>query len=58
MSTRQVPGLGEVKGLERAEYSGVDQYRGIQYGFVPARFRQAELFNSWPEGKWDATEYG
>lgn len=58
MSVRQVPGLGEVKGLERAEFPDVDQYRGIQYGFVPARFRQSKLVTSWPDGKWDATKYG
>ncbi|KAL6408580.1 Lipase 3, partial [Ilyonectria robusta] len=55
---RQVPGLGSVQGLVPAEFGNVEQYRGIPYGSIPARFRQAKLVTSWPDGKWDGTKYG
>jgi carboxylesterase type B len=55
---REVPGLGAVKGLSFAEYSHVEQYRGIPYGSVAARFRRSELVTSWPDGRMDGTAYG
>jgi carboxylesterase type B len=54
----EVPGLGAVKGLSFAEYSHVEQYRGIPYGSVAARFRRSELVTSWPDGRMDGTAYG
>jgi hypothetical protein len=53
-----ISGLGVVKGLEFAEYPNIEQYRGIPYGFIPARFRQSKLVTSWPDNKWDGTAFG
>lgn len=58
MPTRLVSGLGEIEGLGFSQYPNVEQYRGIPYGIVPARFRQAKLVSSWPDGKLKATQYG
>jgi hypothetical protein len=55
---RKVPGLGVVKGLVFSEYPHIEQYRGIPYGSVPARFRQSKLVTSWPDGRWDGTTHG
>ncbi|RDL31820.1 Uncharacterized protein BP5553_09222 [Venustampulla echinocandica] len=55
---REVPGLGTVNGIEFAECPNVEQYRGIPYGSVPARFRQSKLVTSWPDNKWDGTVHG
>jgi hypothetical protein len=55
---RQVPGLGSVQGLLPAEFENVEQYRGIPYGSIAARFRQAKPVTTWPDGKWDGTKYG
>jgi carboxylesterase type B len=35
----------------------INQFRGIKYASVPARFRQAKLFTSYPRVT-DATRYG
>ena len=55
---RRVPLLGVVEGIEIPEYPNVEQYRGIPYGSVPARFQQAKLVTKWPDNKWDGTKYG
>lgn len=55
---REVPGLGVVAGLDSAEFPLVEQYHGIPYGEIEARFRQSKLVTSWPEGKWDGTKHG
>ena len=55
---RDVPGLGVIEGLDFFDYPHVEQYRGIPYGSISARFRQAELVKQWKDGKLDAREYG
>lgn len=55
---RQVPGLGLIEGLQFPDYPHVEQYRGIPYGSVSARFRQAELVTEWEDEKLDGTKYG
>lgn len=54
----QVPGLGAVSGLTQTKYAKVEQYNGIPYGSISARFRQSKLVTSWPDNKWDGTKYG
>lgn len=58
MVSRRIPGLGEATGFEKRAFPHVEQYRGIQYGVVPARFRQSQPLVSWPDQQWDATKYG
>ncbi|OQU95216.1 hypothetical protein CLAIMM_01455 [Cladophialophora immunda] len=55
---REVQGLGVVHGVDFTDYPNVEQYRGIPYGSIPARFRQATLVNSWKDGRLDGTAYG
>jgi hypothetical protein len=55
---RHVPGLGDIKAFYPPGSPKVEQYRGIPYGSVPARFRQAKLVTGWPDNKWDGTKYG
>ena len=55
---RQIPGLGVVTGPTHPRYANIEQYNGIPYGSIPARFRQAKLVTSWPDNKWDGTKYG
>ena len=55
---RRVPLLGVVEGIEIPEYPKVEQYRGIPYGSIPARFQQAKLVTKWPDNRWDGTKYG
>jgi carboxylesterase type B len=56
--SRQVPGLGLVQGLLPVDFKRVEQYRGIPYGSVPARFRQSKLVTKWADDTLDATKYG
>lgn len=55
---REVPNLGEIIGTTFEEHPEVEQYRGIPYATVPARFKQSVLADSWPEKKWDGTKFG
>ncbi len=56
--SRHIPGLGRVQGLIPADFENVERYRGIPYGSISARFRQAELVTKWKDDKLDATKYG
>lgn len=58
MPQREVPGLGVVTGIEPAEFPQTEQYNGIPYGSIEARFRQSKVVTSWPDNKWDGTKYG
>lgn len=55
---RNIPGLGSVQGLLSTEFKNSEQYRGIPYGSISARFRQSKLVTTWPEKRCDATKYG
>ncbi|PVH84303.1 alpha/beta-hydrolase [Cadophora sp. DSE1049] len=55
---RTVPGLGSVRGVLPPEFGNAEQYRGIPYGSISARFRQSKLVTAWPENTCDATKYG
>ena len=57
-TSRTVPGLGVVEAAELSNYTAVEQYRGIPYGSISARFRQSKIVASWPGNKWDGTNYG
>lgn len=43
MPQREVPGLDVVTGIERAKYPQVEQYNGIPYGSIEARFQQPKV---------------
>lgn len=55
---RKVPELGAVDGISSPDFPNIEQYNGIPYGSIPARFRQAKLVTTWPDDKWDGTKYG
>jgi hypothetical protein len=55
---RWVPGLGTVEGVSSTDLPNIEQYNGIPYGSIPARFRQAKLVKTWPDNRWDGTKYG
>ncbi|KAJ5460938.1 Alpha/Beta hydrolase protein [Penicillium daleae] len=55
---RHVPGLGVVSGIVSDKFRHIEQYNGIPYGTIEARFRQAKLVTSWHGDKWDGKEYG
>jgi hypothetical protein len=48
--------LGEIVGLARGE--DIVQFRGIPFGSIPARFRQAQLLDSLPHQPYDARKSG
>ncbi|CAG8360535.1 unnamed protein product [Penicillium salamii] len=58
MTEIQHPGLNATFKGRRNQSTSVDQFLGIKYASIPARFERAEIVNGFDGAVVDATEYG
>lgn len=58
MAEVQHQGLNATFKGTRAQVEGVDQFLGIKYASIPARFEKAKPVQNWEGAIVDATKYG